>query len=147
MGTEAKNSKSKSGIKLITFALIGYIFCYFGYYQFLLLLLGYVVLVEKNNWLIYQLTQALILRLSYDVIRSIWNFIHQSLHKFFNYLEVKYETMSSLSSFNDTVIDLLLYAFLILLIIGIIRLLISKEVKIPFISNLTKKAVEFDPTK
>lgn len=139
--------KSKSGIKLLAFALAGYVFCYFGQYQVLILLLGFALLFEKNEWLTYQLLQAVILRLSYDVIGGAWSFIYNRLYDTFTLFEAKYDAMKSLSDTNNIITDIIFYAFLVLLIIGVVKLLKKKKYRIPFISSITDAALEFSLKK
>ncbi len=132
-----------SGLKLISFAVLAYFFVLTGHYTALLLLAGFAILIEKDEWLNLQIGQVLLLRVIYDATTSLWGFIYNFIHRdFLDLFETKHETYRTLSDFNDGFLNVLHYAFMILLIIGFINLVKSKNPKIPLINGLVKKALK-----
>ena len=129
-----------SGFKLVSFAFLAYFFALTGQHLALLLLLGFALLYEKSEWLTFQIGQVLLLRVIYDAILSLWRFIYNAIyHDFLDLFETKHQTYQSLSDFNDGFQNILLYAFMILLIIGFVKLLKTSDPKIPFIGKLLNK--------
>ena len=126
-----------SGFKLVAFAMVAYVLALTGQHLALLLLLGFSIVYERSEWLAFQVGQVLALRLIYDGILNLWRFIYNAIHNdFFDLFETRHETYRSFSDFNDTFQNILLYVFMILLIIGFVKLLKSPEPKIPFIGKL-----------
>ncbi len=132
----------RTGFKIIALALLGYFFAYYGMYLHLMLLLGFALLVEKSSALNFQLTQVLVLKVAYDVVIGAWNLLYKVLLDIFDLFETKLETLNSLQEFNEALLKYVEYAFIVLFIIGVVRVFNHAEAKIPFIGNLTKKIME-----
>ncbi len=137
-----ENLKGKSGLKVVGLVLLGYLFAYQGAYTALLLLLGFAVLVERHETLMFQLGQVLILRVLYDGLLYAWSIIYRFLNDIFEIFEANRDTVHSVRDFNDTFVDVVWYAFVILLVFGLVKVLTSKEAKIPVVSGITKKLVD-----
>ena len=129
----------RSGFMLLALALLGYFFAYHGLYMNLLLLLGFAVLVEKSSLLNFQLTQVLVLKVLYDVVKSVWSLLYKVILDILDLIETKYETLHSLADFDKNFSKFVEYAFIILFVIGLLRLFKHMEAKIPFVGSLTKR--------
>ncbi len=132
----------KSGFKIIALALLGYFFAYYGMYLHLMLLLGFALLIEKSSVLNFQLAQVLVLKIAYDVVSGAWDLVYKVLLDIFDLFETKSETLHSLQDFSTNFSKFVEYAFIVLFIIGVVRVFKHAEAKIPFIGNLTKKIME-----
>ena len=132
--------KSKTGINIITFAILAYILVFFGHYQSLLLLLGFALIYEKNQWLTFQISQIFIFRILYDVFINLWGYGYQRFYDFINLFD-SYKLINFISNTNKHLNNIFYFAFLVLLIIFFIKLLMKKPINIPLITNITKKLV------
>lgn len=129
----------KSGMKVIGMVLLAYLLAYQGSYIALLLLLGFALLVEREAVLNFQIGQVLVLRVLYDAVLAAWNVIHRVLSDLFEMFDANHDTVRGLHDFNKNFGTVAWYVFIVLLVIGLIAVLSSKEAKIPIISGLTKK--------
>ena len=88
--------KGKLGISLAAIAVLAFALMCFGSFELLLLaLVGYAVIVEKNDWLTRQTLQALYLRLTYVIATAVFSWLfgfpsrisrrHGRFHRAFRY--------------------------------------------------------------
>lgn len=132
----------RSGFKILALALLAFFFAYQGSYISLMLVLGFAVLVEKSSVLNFQIAQVLVLRLLYDVVLYAWNLVYKVLLEIFDLFETKHETLHSFADFNANFTKYAEYLFIILFVIGVVKLFKSDKAKIPFVGDLAKKIME-----
>ena len=132
----------KTNVKMVGLVLLAYLLAYQGSYVPLLLLLGVALLVERDSVLNWQIGQVVVLRVLYDAILAAWNVIYRVLSDLFEMFDASHDTVSSLRDFNDTFGTIAWYAFIALLIIGLIKVLSCKKAKIPVVSGITRKLFE-----
>ncbi len=137
-----ENLKGKSGLKVVGLVLLGYLFAYQGAYTALLLLFGFALLVEKQETLSFQLGQVLVLRVLYDAVRIAWEVIYRVLANIDKMIEMNRDTWHSIRDFNDNFGTVVWYVFIILLVIGLVKVVKCTEAKIPVVANLTKKLID-----
>jgi len=137
-----ENLKGKTGLKIVGLVLLGYLFAYQGSYTALLLLLGFAVLVEKNETLNFQLGQVLVLRVLYTAVLAAWAVVYRVLGDLHEIFEFNRDFWHGVRDFNDTFTNIAWYAFIVLLVIGLINVIKCTEAKIPIVAGITKKLVD-----
>ena len=71
--------KTKLGISVGLMGFITYLACYFGGYTVAILLFGYILLVENNQWLRKTAVKALILTITFSVLPAIIQLIPDAI--------------------------------------------------------------------
>lgn len=71
--------KTKLGISVGLVGFITYLACYFGGYIVAILLFGYILLVENNQWLRKTAVKALILTITFSVLPAIIQLIPDAI--------------------------------------------------------------------
>ncbi len=71
--------KTKLGISVGLMGFITYLACYFGGYIVAILLFGYILLVENNQWLRKTAVKALILTIAFSVLPAIIQLIPDAI--------------------------------------------------------------------
>lgn len=71
--------KTKLGISVGLMGFITYLACYFGGYIVAILLFGYILLVENNQWLRKTAVKALILTIAFSVLPEIIQLIPEAI--------------------------------------------------------------------
>ncbi|MGI6334069.1 MAG: hypothetical protein ACOX1A_05570 [Saccharofermentanales bacterium] len=122
-------TKSIFGLKLSAIAILIFVICFFGSIEVLILLGAFALLLEKNRWLTKQAFQALYLKLGYIIaLRAVgWVF------DFFRFL---FGRTGFLATTQDIINFLLGLAFLLLVILAVLRLLREEDADVPFFANL-----------
>ena len=132
--------KSKTGVNILFFALLAYVLVFFGNYQSLLLLLGFALIYEKNEWLTFQISQVLVLRIVYDSVSIFGNLIYKGFYDFISLFD-SINLLNFISNFNKYVTSILYLFFLAILVFYFLKILFKKPVNIPLISNIVKKVI------
>ncbi|MEA4816421.1 MAG: zinc ribbon domain-containing protein [Lachnospiraceae bacterium] len=127
-------TKGKFGLSLASIAAIAFAFCVFQQPQSVLLIAGFALLAEKEEWLNRQVFQALFLTIAYYITNLVLGWIFRGLARFFGWIEV-YKVQNGLLTINSVVSSLLYIALVALSIIAILRLLRGQEANLPFISK------------
>ena len=125
--------KGKYGICLWFYAVLGFILAFLGQTLLCMLLLGFVIVAEKNDWLTKQVMQALFLSL----FSGIANLIFNSIHSFWNSTFYFSTTVGVLTGVLSALVGLLV---LIFVIIGIIISVKGSPAGIPIFSKLANRA-------
>lgn len=122
-------TKSIFGLKLSAIAILIFVICFFGSTEVLILLGAFALLLEKNRWLTKQAFQALYLKLSYIIaLRAVgWVF------DFFRFL---FGRTGFLATTQDIINFLLGLAFLLLVLLAILRLHREEDADLPLFANL-----------
>jgi len=133
----------KLGLKLSFFAVIIYLTCFFGSFEALLILCGFLILVEKDDWLSIHAFQALLLKSIYCLACAITNNIYSWINNYPLADSFTSTFLKDASHIHDTLI--FIFGILLLIIIMIAALEAGKgvNVNIPFVSSTIKKMMNF----
>jgi hypothetical protein len=128
-------AKGKFGVNLTALAILGFILCFFGFTEVLVLLIAYALILEKDEWLTRQAFQALYLRIAYSVALTVFGWLDSIFGTFFGW--VKWyggvTAVASIHGFLDFVLYIALFA---LAALAIIRLLKNRDAGLPILGHL-----------
>ncbi|GHU60282.1 hypothetical protein FACS1894171_1130 [Clostridia bacterium] len=124
--------KGNHGVSLIVIAVTAYIFCLIQSPLAILLVCAFALFAEKDEWLNRQALQALVLSLVYSVTYLAISEVFILLLKFLGAIKVY---TSVISDVREWFTGILYYAFLLVGIIGLLRVLKGKE-GLPFLNKL-----------
>lgn len=131
-------SKGKYGIYLWFYAAVAFILAFLGQTLLCGILLGFVIVAEKDEWLSKQVMQAFFLSLLSSVVSGIFSLIHYStpsisseilygIHRIF------YTGINVIESFASILV-------LVLVIIALTKVTKGKDAGIPLLSKLADRA-------
>lgn len=148
--------KGKSGITLAFFAAISFIFAATGNSLALVLLAGFAILYEKNEWLTRQVLQALLVTIAVSVILLLHNIVFDLLSSFgadytlslkqiirgsSDIYSVTYNGVSIILSLLSILItSVVRYGAYVLYIIGFFKVVKGYDAKLPFFSGIADSA-------
>lgn len=138
--------KGKYGIYLWFYAVMAFVFTAIGETTLGILLLGFVLVVEKNEWLTKQVLQAFCLTLFKILTRqilsrlSISNFIYSPDKYLYNTRSILYTLTNGLNYLISWINSLIGLFVLILCIVGIIKVVKGQDAGIPLIAKLVNRA-------
>lgn len=148
--------KGKSGITLTFIAAISFIFAATGNTLALVLLVGFALLYEKNEWLTRQVLQALLVTITVSVIMLLHNIVFDLLSAFgadynlslnqiirdsSDFQTVTYDGISIVLSLLSILITRVVrYGSYVLYIIGFFKVIKGYDAKLPLISGFVDKA-------
>ena len=128
-------TRGKFGINNTAVAVIAFVFAALGNPLAVLLVAGFALLAERDEWLNRQTMQALLLNLVYTVVNLVLGWVFGWIVWFF--AEVKAFDVAKF--FNDAetyVRDALYVALIALCVLAVLRVMKGKEVKFPLISKI-----------
>lgn len=134
--------KTSIGIPDIALACLAYLIAFFGGYTPLLLIAGYVLIKEKNDWLRFSVVKATLLSLCFTVVNLLIyllpNFISfiNSICYIFEGSGIRSAAISNIANALDSGFGLTEKVFFILLAIMSIK---YKTLKLGFIDKLSEK--------
>ncbi len=137
-------TKGKIGIALPIIAALVFVFAILNQPLAILLIVGFAVIAEKDEWLNRQVIQGLLLNVAYIIARLAFNIFFG----FFDHILTNFEAYEAASTFGDihnVISDLLYVALLVFAIISIIKVVAGKEANIPVLSKIAEggfKALE-----
>lgn len=116
--------KGKLGIRLAFYGVLAFVLAYLGYSTLLFLVLGVALLVEKDEWTIRQIIQAVVLCFIESIVRNVLNIIGFADN--IPFLGTAWNIITS------TITALLELAVLGCTIIGVLRNVKDQDAAIPF---------------
>lgn len=134
--------KGNYGIRLAAYTVLAFLLAYFGSTTLLFLVLGVVLLAEKNEWATRQVLQALVLCYVGMIVRNVLNifdFVYDIPSMFiditalYNIASVLVKIWSTIEGLINWVVDL---AVLVMIIVGIIRNLKDQDANIPVVKDV-----------
>lgn len=128
-------TQGKYGLNLLALALLAFVLSFFGYVEVLVLLLAYAVLAEKDHALTHGTLQALYLRLTYDIARTLIGWLIGLFVKFFDLFSAN-TVVNAFYRIENVLNGLLYAALLVAFVLAIIQLLKNKACKLPLLSHL-----------
>ncbi|MBR5968002.1 MAG: hypothetical protein IK001_05330 [Lachnospiraceae bacterium] len=141
--------KTKFGITAGALAAIAYLCGFFSGYLVLALIVGYVFIVEENDWLKINVLKALVIMLCFSVLSALIGFIPNLLDLVASLFRIwgKGSTISgntvvsgisSAVSFIQSILNICEKVLMLVLALFAAKL---KTVKIAFIDNIIEKAI------
>jgi len=127
-------TKGKFGLSLVSIAVMAFAFCVLQQPQPVLLIAGFALIAEKDEWLNKQVFQALFLTIAYYITNLVLGWVFVGLARFFGWIDV-YKIQNAFLTINSVVSNLLYIALVVLSIIAIFRLLQGQDANLPFISK------------
>lgn len=124
--------KDQFGIALTFYAVMAFVLALLGQVLLLGLLLGFVILVEKDEWLIRQVMQAFFVSL----VSGVWSAI-VGVFGVITSIPVLGTVVSAGLSFIGGIISLVILVFII---IGLVNVMKGGEAKLPIFNGLAYKA-------
>ena len=100
----------------------------------MLLVAGFALLAEKNEWLNRQVMQALLLTIVYYVADLVTEWIFGGLVWFFGWAKL-YEAVIAMNKVNAFVSGALYIALIVLAVYAVLRVLRGKDAGLPFLSK------------
>jgi hypothetical protein len=132
---ECTMSKGKFGLSLAAVAVIAFGFSALRQPQSVLLVAGFALLAEKDEWLNKQAMQALLLTIVYYVAELVNDWIFGGLARFFEWVEL-YDAKNVMSTAGSFVEDVLYLALIVFSALAVLRVLRGKDAKLPFLSKM-----------
>lgn len=129
-------TKGKFGISTTAVAVIAFAFAALRQPMAVLLICGFALLAERDEWLNKQTLQSLLLTVTYYLTISVIGWVFGGLSRFFNWVEV-YKASSAMNNVNSVVGDIIYIAFIALCVFAILRVLRGKDAGLPFLSKMS----------
>ena len=127
--------KGKFGLSPAAIAVIAFIFVLLRQPIAVLLICGFALLAEKDEWLNRQTIQALLLMIAYYVADLIQGWIFGGLATFFGWVKL-FKVASVMATISSIVGTILYLALAVFSVIAIIKLLGGKDAGLPLISQI-----------
>ncbi|MGI6704894.1 MAG: hypothetical protein ACOX6S_01065 [Clostridia bacterium] len=127
--------KGKYGLSLAAVAVIAFGFSALRQPQSVLLVAGFALLAEKDEWLNRQAMQALLLTIVYYVADLMTDWIFGGLARFFGWVKL-YDAASAMSTVDSFVGDILYLALIVFSVLAVLRVLNGKDAGLPFLSKM-----------
>ncbi|HHX60242.1 MAG TPA: zinc ribbon domain-containing protein [Epulopiscium sp.] len=133
--------KGKFGISVSIIAVIAFIFAILQQPQSVLLVVGFALLAEKNEWLNKQVMQSLLLTITYYVASLVVGFIFGGISR--GFATVDFYTLSNLAGgINSFIGGVLQIALIIFSVIAILNVMRGKDAGVPYFSKLMDSEFE-----
>lgn len=128
-------TKGKFGLSLSAIAVIAFGFAALRQPQSVLLVVGFALLAEKDEWLNRQAMQALLLIVTYDLAALVAGWIFGGLARFFGWAGL-YGAAGAMGKVGSLVGEILYLALLVFSVLAVLRVLRGKDAGLPFISKM-----------
>jgi hypothetical protein len=128
-------TKGKFGLSLAAVAVIAFGFSALRQPQSVLLVAGFALLAEKDEWLNRQSMQALLLTIAYYLAGLVTDWIFGGLARFFGWVKL-YEAASAMSTVDSFVGGVLYLALIVFSVLAVLRVLHGKDAGLPFLSKM-----------
>lgn len=128
--------KGKFGLSPAAIAVIAFGFCALRQPQSVLLVAGFALLAEKDEWLNRQAMQAVLLTITYYLTILVADWIFGGLARVFGWLEV-YRASSFMGDTGTFISGVLYLALIALCVFAVLRVARGKDAGLPFISKMS----------
>ena len=128
-------TKGKFGLSLAAIAVIAFGFAALRQPTSVLLVCGFALLAEKDEWLNKQAMQALLLTIAYYLAELVTGWIFGGLARFFGWVKL-YDAVSAMGKVGSFVGDVLYFALIVLSVLAALRVLRGKDAGLPFIAKM-----------
>lgn len=120
--------KGTLGIRLAFYGVLAFVLAYLGYSTLLFLILGVALLVEKDEWTVRQVLQAVVLCFIASIIRSLFNAV--GFIGDIPFIGVVWDVVTSII---EAVVELIVLACAVA---GIIKNMKDQDAALPLASNI-----------
>ena len=127
--------KGKFGIGVNVIAVIAFAFVVLRQPQSVLLVAGFALLVEKNEWLNKQVMQSLFLTITYYLSALFSDWIIGGLARLFGAMNL-YETSAVMLKINSFIAGTLFFVLIVFSIIAILRVFKGQDAGLPCFSKI-----------
>ena len=121
--------------RLIAFAILGYIFCFFGWQLPLILVVAYALAINKEPALGKQTLQALYLYIAYQLVIKVIGWVFTGFLWFADTISA-YGFYRFLGDAHGVIVVLLGLALLLLVLLAILRLMKKQACHLPIVGHL-----------
>jgi hypothetical protein len=128
-------TKGKFGLSIAAVAVIAFGFCALRQPQSVLLVVGFALLAEKDEWLNRQAMQALLLTIAYYLAELVTGWIFGGLARFFGWMKL-YGAAGAMGKVDSFVGDALYLALIVFSVLAVLRVLRGKDAGLPFIVRM-----------
>jgi len=128
-------TKGKFGLSLSAIAVIAFIFCALRQPQSVLLVAGFALLAERNEWLNRQTMQALLLTIGYYLAELVTSWLFDGLVRLFTWMRL-YGAADAMGTVGSFVGDVLYIALIGFSVIAVLRVLRGEDAGLPFIARM-----------
>ena len=128
-------TKGKFGLSLAAIAVIAFGFAALRQPQSVLLVVGFALLAERDEWLNRQAMQAFLLTIAYYLAELVTGWIFGGLARFFGWVEL-YGTAGAMGKVGSFVSDALYLALIVFSVLAVLRVLRGKDAGLPFIAKM-----------
>lgn len=128
-------TKGKFGLSLAAIAVIAFGFAALRQPTSVLLVCGFALLAEKDEWLNKQAMQALLLTIVYYLAELVMGWIFGGLARFFGWVKL-YGAVSAMGTAGSFVGDILYLALIVFSVLAVVRVLRGKDAGLPFIAKM-----------
>jgi len=128
-------TKGKFGLSLAAIAVIAFGFAALRQPTSVLLVCGFALLAEKDEWLNKQTMQALLLTIAYYLTELVTGWIFGGLARFFGWVKL-YDAVSAMGKVGSFVGDVLYLALIVFSVLAALRVLRGKDAGLPFIARM-----------
>lgn len=128
-------TKGKFGLSLAAVAVIAFGFAALRQPQSVLLVVGFALLAEKDEWLNRQAMQALLLTIAYYLAELVTGWVFGGLARLFGLVNL-YGAASAMSTVDSFVDDVLYLALIVFSVLAVVRVLRSKDAGLQFLSKM-----------
>lgn len=133
-------NKGKFGVSVVAIAVIVFAFGMLKQPQSVLLIAGFALLAEKDEWLNRQVIQALLLILTYYIGVFIVDLGLGGLTRGLIFLEL-YKAGEAISKVSSFILGALSLALTVISILAILKVLKGKDAELPFLSKIIKSNI------
>jgi len=128
-------TKGKFGLSLAAIAVIAFGFAALRQPTSVLLVCGFALLAEKDEWLNKQAMQALLLTIAYYLAELVMGWIFGGLARFFGWVKL-YSAVSAMGTAGSFVSDVLYLALIVFSVLAVVRVLRGKDAGLPVIAKM-----------
>lgn len=128
-------TKGKFGLSLAAVAVIAFGFAVLRQPTSVLLVCGFALLAEKDEWLNKQAMQALLLTIAYYLAELVMGWIFGGLVRFFGWVKL-YDAASAMGTAGSFVGDILYLALIVFSVLAALRVLRGEDAGLPFIAKM-----------
>ena len=128
-------TKGKYGVYLWFYAVVAFILTFLGQTTLCALLLGFVIVAEKNEWLTRQVIQAFFLSLFVSLFDALLSIVRNPLNK------LPYDISSIFSTVFSVIDSIVAIVVLVFVIIALLKVAKGQEADLPGLSTLANKAL------
>lgn len=133
-------TKGNSGLAIGAIAAIAFALTFLEWSTALILILGFVILVEKNDWLIQEVVKAFYLLIGYEVLTAIIYIVVRVLQSTIGNISFIYRIIG----FADTILGFIIKIALLLICFAAVSKVVKEEDSVvPIIDKYAKDTVKF----